>query len=903
MYKINENFNFINYFGDRFNALKEGIDSLRIPHNNMNTIFFIGNTGSGKTTLVQILGSDNSKLYSKSAYKGTNDFIIVDDYMGKIGNDTVNSQTLYTELLVDKETGFVLCDNPGFRDTRSPIHEIIAMYSMKKVLKYTKNIKIVIVSAHTSLKVGMYRDDFTNLLKHVTDFLYDVDKYKNSLYLISTKAENVFSYNISDDKNIKQDESVYDSMELPQYKDKIASSYSDYDEYVNKNKNDYDSEKRKINLVSDYSIINDIVYFLKEVRFSLNKKSKDFKSLKNKDYLNQKSIKIINNLLKKGDDNSYEKIKILRKPLEEGPLSEINIIQSEKNSIKSMLLTPDNFVTVDEDDFGFALSDNAFLYLHNFFQRMNSYIIDLSNVLSIYIMNYYTNIINSNTDINEVFNILLDMKKNIKTLSNQISLSKNPAEYAKVMDEYSKQHKLQLDCLNSFKNIYTVNEYLIQLEDLIPDSIKYTPLTWSISMAKFSDYINNKIEQFKFLQNTIEVLSRYTVQKNRKSYYGGIIGNNEDGSTIDETNLQTFLETYNLNFPYLKADEVLFEKLNSLIDITLKHRYKFRCHDSDLVIIDYFILLSELREGLLKTCSSATRIVVLAVHTIFIDKDLIWNWFRGRDITIIAPIWEVIGSRKINLDGMSGGVALPKADFGEIGKNGRNGNPGGNFAGIGMIFKNGENLMISASGGEGQNGQEGGDGLDGKNGSNGSESNKEYLDDNVMQVGIFKFKEKIYLSRGSNGLSGGDSGAGGKGGRGGNAGSILIHNIGNEEDKISTLVENGKPGLNGKDGIPGKGGVRGCDQITKKKDFQFSIIKFESNSENELVNCGNRSEDGIVKKSNRSENEHTDIETNNDSPLCIHIMNFQKYYLEKYHSLLTDGIPKIFINKIKATKY
>lgn len=102
--KGNDNYNFINYFGTEFKSLMKGIDSLIFPDKNgkMDTIFFIGNTGSGKSTTVQILGSDNHKIFSRPV--GESDFVIIDN--SKIGTDTLTSETLYPDLLVDKETGY-----------------------------------------------------------------------------------------------------------------------------------------------------------------------------------------------------------------------------------------------------------------------------------------------------------------------------------------------------------------------------------------------------------------------------------------------------------------------------------------------------------------------------------------------------------------------------------------------------------------------------------------------------------------------------------------------------------------------------------------------------------------------------------------------------------------------------
>ncbi|XP_075217982.1 uncharacterized protein LOC142322787 [Lycorma delicatula] len=854
IFNRDENYNMISYDGNLFNLLKKGMDSLVFPDKKekMNTIFFVGNTGSGKSTLVQILGSDNTKIYSQPIQEGSNEFLIIDN--NKIGRDTITSQTLYPELLVDKETNFVLCDNPGFRDTRSAIHEIIAMYSMRKVLQNTKKIKIVIVSTHASLQKGMYRDDFTNLLKHLGDLCLDIDKYKKSIYLIGNKVENTAT-----------------------------------------------ATKNGVKIVSDENIIHSMAYFLNEVKTSFSDENNAF-NISDKVTFFKKSIKIINALLEDRNGKIYRRMKILRRPMEEGSLSEIEILQTERQSIRNMLLNEENLIDVNENDFGFALTESAFLYLEELFQKMNAYVTILSKTISAYIENYYDNLIDSNTDLDYITTTLFGIKRNLKRLSNDIGISKNPGEYVQVIKNFSKEHNLELNCLTSLQNITALNNYLVQLEEL-RNSSSYTPLTWNMSIKGLSDFIEYKIERYTFLKDSLEILSELKYQKNRKNILTAFQKNNKL-PTINEDNFKIFLTKLSLETRYdeMKIDFNSLEKLNIIANITLKHRHSSICDEETLVLKGYFIILSEL-DGLHALCKDAKKIVILAVHTVFIDSDLKNEWLSGKDVTIIAPVWEVVGSRKISVDGIKGGNALPKANLGEIGRNGKSGGPGGNFFGIGMNFKNGGNLIISASGGEGQNGQEGGDGARGEKGSDGDESAAEFEDSNSKIYIIVNYKTESYIDKGKRGGFGGDSGAGGKGGFGGKKGSVKLFNIGNEPDEVAIVTKEGKRGADGKDGIPGKGGVKGCDRRVNKETTYFLFIPVSRNQVSTDVNCGQQAPDGSVRRTTTNVEESFIDTTNNDSPVCIHIMNFENYYLKEYHNLLTDGIPIRFINKMKSTKY
>lgn len=858
--KINDRFNktdnydFIKEFGEIFSSLKDGLNSVKFPENDgkMTTIFFVGNTGSGKSTLVQVLGANNSQIFSVPI-NASGDFLIVDS-KNKIGVDTVTSQTLYSDLLVDSETGYILCDNPGFRDTRSPIHEIVATYAMRRVLEKTGKIKIVIVSNQPSLQVGMYRDDFTNLLKHLTDFFYDIEKYKKSIYLIGTKAEN---------------------------KIKIV--------------------KGQHMIIPDESVISGAAHFLNTVKDSLENKSNLFNiTSKNEEIFFKNSIKIIENLLEKNSDGVYSRIKIFRRPAEEGPLAELSMIQSEREQIRKMLLTEENMVQVNDGDFGFALTDSAVKYLNDVHHKMDSYITKLSQIISEYLINYYENVIDSNTDVKHMIQSLKNMKISTKNLANDIGLCKNPGQYAEKITNYSLKNKLQLDCLTTFQNITALNKYLSYLEDLT-DATKYSPLSWNMSMKPVSDFIESKTEQINLLQDVFQKLSSYNLQINIPN----LIETSENRDILNENNIKQFLKETELDSRYelVTIDEKILKKINTVINISYKNEMDITCNNNTLLIKSYFITLSKIDDNIYDSCENVTTFVFLAMHTIFIDKDLTNNFFKGKHIIIVAPIWNVIGSRKLSVDGMDGGEKLTQASSGTIGKYGENGKPGGSFVGIGSHFINGNNLIISACGGKGQDGQDGGDGVDGFEGFNGQDRDLVYKESKPTIYVVVNFNQEISVAKGSAGRAGGDAGEGGQGGYGGSKGTATLFNIGSEPHLINIFVEDGKRGNKGKDGKPGRGSIKGCDKQVTKKTAYILFIPVSKSSDSEFINCNSVNPSGTIRKSNAMPKPNVKNISSTDHPVCLYIMDFQKHYLENYYSLPSDGVSRTFINGMKLSKY
>ncbi|XP_059489999.1 uncharacterized protein LOC132205134 [Neocloeon triangulifer] len=147
-------------------------------------ILLIGSTGVGKSTLSKFL-THNPSLQST---KVGSSYVFIDN--GTISTITSKSMTLLPNVYQDKDTGLIIVDCPGFSDTREPKFEIAASYFVKQVLEYAKKLKIILAENHFSLTEGADRFGLKRLLKHVSELIPNIERFRGSLALIATKVIN-----------------------------------------------------------------------------------------------------------------------------------------------------------------------------------------------------------------------------------------------------------------------------------------------------------------------------------------------------------------------------------------------------------------------------------------------------------------------------------------------------------------------------------------------------------------------------------------------------------------------------------------------------------------------------------------------------------------------------------------
>ena len=290
----------------------------------------------------------------------------------------------------------------------------------------------------------------------------------------------------------------------------------------------------------------------------------------------------------------------------------------------------------------------------------------------------------------------------------------------------------------------------------------------------------------------------------------------------------------------------------------------------------------------LESCKSEVRFIeIFSLKTVLINTDL--NLVgKALQVAIIAPTWQVLGNRIINLNGTDGKpFTIVKAKDGskDGNKRGRNGlaglpgSPAGSFYGISNRIINRENLFIFANGGSGGPGQHGGDGVQGdegetyKNDPKLSCSNRtknctidgwraekinsktvSRLSSPRVSISVTRETYQVFGTKGGRGGRGGNGGIGGIGGKGGN---IIMYERDNLE-KMSPIIPtaNGKEGLGGKGGKGGLGGKNGKFKKVECERGQKAYIyeAIEDNSDPGYASDRN-GEDGKVGTSLRRRNQ------------------------------------------------
>ncbi|CAL1269492.1 unnamed protein product [Larinioides sclopetarius] len=173
-----------------FELWERGEKDIKLEDNYKDLILILGNTGSGKSTFKQWLAGDNTKLISRETTKGTEEYIIED--RERISDNTVKSKTIIPELVIDTKTNSAYYDCPGFSDTHGASNDIAHTYFIKKVIDHSKSVKMVFVISHSSVRKGVDRQDFMKLVKHVTDLVKDIEKFRNSIAIVATKVDNAY---------------------------------------------------------------------------------------------------------------------------------------------------------------------------------------------------------------------------------------------------------------------------------------------------------------------------------------------------------------------------------------------------------------------------------------------------------------------------------------------------------------------------------------------------------------------------------------------------------------------------------------------------------------------------------------------------------------------------------------
>ncbi|GBN84605.1 hypothetical protein AVEN_232252-1 [Araneus ventricosus] len=326
-----------------FDLLERGEKEIKFDDKHKDLILILGNTGSGKSTFTQWVAGDNTKMISKETKEGTGEYIIEDH--NRIGDTTLKSKTIFPELFIDAKTDTAYYDCPGFSDTEGTSHDIATTYFIKKVVDYSESVKMVFTISHPSVRKGVDRQDFMKLVRHVTDLVKDIEKFKNSIAVVATKVDN---------------------------------------QYIKQGKN--------FILVEDDKVIAAIADFLQEAKQYLEDSSKRGNLSEKKNRFYENAIKFVEVLLEKEGEN-YPKIGIFRRPDEPGPVSNITLLQKGKQGIERILYGELNFTSKNNEDFGYTVSEQTKNDINEIVEEINKNLWSSLSNIARKIQEYYRNLV------------------------------------------------------------------------------------------------------------------------------------------------------------------------------------------------------------------------------------------------------------------------------------------------------------------------------------------------------------------------------------------------------------------------------------------------------------------------------------------------------------------------------
>ncbi|XP_014270226.1 uncharacterized protein [Halyomorpha halys] len=724
---------------------------------NKDIVLLLGNTGSGKSTLTQYISGNAHTLWSQEVEEGSGQFVIIDKKNKISSNSTLVSQTIYPDLIEDAKSKILYYDCPGFSDTRSAAHEIAATYFIKKVIDSARSVKMVFVVSHNSVTKGEDRQHFILMLQHATDFVKQIEKFKNSIALVVTKIENRYVGN---------------------------------------------------KIVSDEKVIKAIGNYLEQAKLDIGQHPEMVTSPGQSSETKEKVLSLLDIFLSRQEKEQYTRIGIFRKPNEPGLISEIELMKEGKIPLENLINKNIRFAEAGDKDFGYTVSAKSKVHISALAEEINKTIVKELLNIGKEIEEYCIAQEEKTSDLEYMSTKFQKLQESFsKVQVNAVKDTITPEKFISEIDVNIKYFEISIPD-HHIKTVQREGDYINFLNIISNQSIKsHKSSLLAAGLSKLTEYLSDSHSFYHVLNAMYQRLEEFDVQKNRNKY--STIHVNEF-SDLFESSLFKEVETIlkeNSDFRKMKLDRPKLKLLNTVLDQTLKYQIEQTIPEINTIMVKGMnVKLSDLSE--LLSNKDIKFIEVYALHKIFIDTSLDLTG-REMQMAIIAPVWEVVGGQSIILDGKPGmehysQKARSGEQYGESGYDGQPGEPGGpagNFIGIGKHYINEEYMHISANGGKGGRGQNGGDGADGYDGAH-CPKNCVAEKGSLFTV-IYNKDDEEYM-----GGKGGKGGDGGIGGYGGSQGSIYITKVGGESGVVQAKknAQDGDPGGNGTGGRGGKGG-------------------------------------------------------------------------------------------------
>ena len=179
----------------------------KVPIKEKDLVIFVGNTGSGKSTLINYVLNCDFKLKKVSEREKNilkDEVIEVKkkseggkrDEIMKIGHSVISS-TFKPELIFDEKSDLIMMDCAGFEDNRGEEINISNGVNILNIISEARNVKLVIVIHFLSFFNDRAKC-FDNLLKNCSKFFKNENQFQNlkdSLILVISNCPQNFNMN------------------------------------------------------------------------------------------------------------------------------------------------------------------------------------------------------------------------------------------------------------------------------------------------------------------------------------------------------------------------------------------------------------------------------------------------------------------------------------------------------------------------------------------------------------------------------------------------------------------------------------------------------------------------------------------------------------------------------------
>ena len=170
---------------------------------NKDIVIFIGSTGAGKSTTVSYLLGAKLEYVQNKIGESIVKYVDESELFPRIGQSIAISETIYAqgyEILHGRENkSILLCDCPGFHDTRGTEYELCTTLSISKAIEESRSIKgVVLIIPYSSFLVDKGQgilQTFESLIDILPSFL-DGNMLWTSVSIMVSKAlsyENVLT--------------------------------------------------------------------------------------------------------------------------------------------------------------------------------------------------------------------------------------------------------------------------------------------------------------------------------------------------------------------------------------------------------------------------------------------------------------------------------------------------------------------------------------------------------------------------------------------------------------------------------------------------------------------------------------------------------------------------------------